>query len=353
MSSSLPRRMTAFFHLLPIVAVLASPPASGQDAPLRSVPQDNDSIVFRPGTKIPERAILVKGAWSSATDSTTPLPERGRVANGVYTNAYFGFSYTMPAEWTQKAAGPPPSDSGSYVLTLLTRVDTYKGPARGTILITAQDMFFTPLPIANALEFVNHAKAHLLADYKLEQEPTAPKIAGRPFTSFAYWAPVAELHWHILATEIRCHTVQFILMNHDPKTLEALVEMNNLKLATASSGMAGGGEAPVCIKDYADGENVVERVNPSFTEQRANPVPVRIIIDKQGKIKHIHFLSAFPDQADAISDALAHWKFKPYLQDGKPVEVETGIMFGYQRHLAKPPVRTVTGSNSLPVASQR
>jgi len=91
----------------------------------------------------------------------------------------------------------------------------------------------------------------------------------------------------------------------------------------------GGGDVPVCIKDYANGENVTERVDPLFAERRFNPVPVRIIIDKEGKVKHIHFLSAFPDQAKAITDALSQWRFRRYLRDGKPLEVETGIMFGH------------------------
>jgi hypothetical protein len=70
------------------------------------------------------------------------------------------------------------------------------------------------------------------------------------------------------------------------------------------------------------------KVEPVFSQAKFNPVPVRIIIDKKGKVKHIHFLSAFPDQAKAISDALGQWKFKPYVREGVPVEVETGIMFG-------------------------
>lgn len=82
------------------------------------------------------------------------------------------------------------------------------------------------------------------------------------------------------------------------------------------------------MKDYARPSNMTARVDPIFTERHANPVPVRIIVDKDGKVKHIHFLSAFPDETKAITDALAQWKFKPYLQDGRPVEVETGIMFG-------------------------
>jgi hypothetical protein len=307
-------------RLLAILAVSASLPAWGQDA-----------------------------IQSSASDSTTPLPEGGMIVNAAYTNAYFGFSYTLPAEWIQKAAGRPPSDSGSYALRLLTSADTYKGPGRGTILVTAQDMFFTPIPLASSLELVNYAKAHLQGDFKVELEPTVTKIANQSFTSFAYWSPGTGLYWHVLATEIRCHTVQFILMNRDPKTLESLVqEMNRLNL------MAGptGAESPVCIKDYASGENVTERVDPLFTQHRFNPVPVRIIIDKEGKLKHIHFLSAFPDQEKAVREALAHWKFKPYLRDGKPVEVETGIMFGRERRSEKPPDRTVPGSNSLAVAGQ-
>ncbi len=90
----------------------------------------------------------------------------------------------------------------------------------------------------------------------------------------------------------------------------------------------GGNDIPVCVKDYASGENVISRVDPVFTEHRFNPVPVRIIIDKKGKVKHIHFLSAFPDQTKAVSDALGQWKFKPYVRDGRAVEVETGLIFG-------------------------
>jgi hypothetical protein len=98
----------------------------------------------------------------------------------------------------------------------------------------------------------------------------------------------------------------------------------------------GGGEAPVCIKDYAEGDNVIERSDPYFAERRFNPVPVRIVIDKDGKVKHIHFLSAFPDQAKAVQDALSQWRFKPYVRDGKALEVETGILFGHAPRGVKP-----------------
>ena len=287
-------------------------------------------------TKVPKDVILVKGAWSSASDSTTPLPEGGRVANNVYANQYFGLTYPLPAEWTEKYKGPPPSETGRYVLAQLRPADTFKGPARGTILLTAQDMFFTPLPASSALQLVNYSKNHLQADYQVEMQPTPTKIADRPFTFFAYWSPAAQLHWYVVATEIRCHAVEIILTSRDTKLLEGLVlDLNKMKLPEEANPTAGtgGGAEPVCIKDYAREENVIARVDPVFTEHRFNPVPVRIVIDKQGKVKHIHFLSAFPDQAKAISDALGQWRFKRHLQNGQAVEVETGIMFGRAPHV--------------------
>jgi len=38
----------------------------------------------QPLTKVPAGVILVKGAWSSASDSVTPVPEDGNVTNNVF-----------------------------------------------------------------------------------------------------------------------------------------------------------------------------------------------------------------------------------------------------------------------------
>jgi hypothetical protein len=280
--------------------------------------------------KVPEGVIIVKGAWSSANDTVTPVPEGYKVANNVFTDEYFGMTYPLPKDWREKHNGPPPSETGSYMLSLIAPIDTYKG-TRGSIAVMAQDMFFTQMPAANALELINFRKDTLPDYYKMEIKPTETTIAGHPFTFFAYWSPVAEIHWYIVATEIRCHAVELVLTSRDTKLLENLIlDMKNMTLPAEAGPTkgTGGGSVPVCIKDYANEEHVIERVEPIFSERRFNAIPVRIIIDKAGKIKHIHFLSAFPEQSKAISDALSHWKFRPCLQNGQPVEVETGIMFG-------------------------
>lgn len=281
--------------------------------------------------KLPTNTILVKGAWASASDAATPLPEGGSVAARVYTNPYFGLTYPVLPNWTERYKGPPPSDSGFYVLAQIRPADTYKGGSRASVLITAQDLFFTLTPARNALEMISFAQSNLKADYTVEQPATLVRIADRSFVLFAYASPVAELHWHVLATQIRCHVVQFVFTSRDAKLTDTLIQqMNDMKLPADAGPISGtgGGDVPACVKGYAREENIVERVDPVFTERRFNPVPVRIIIDKEGRVKHIHFLSAFPDQAKAITDALSRWRFKPYLRDGHPMEVETGLMFG-------------------------
>jgi hypothetical protein len=323
---------SGFLHLLVVIALPVSLLANGQDSKPKSQPENGGdfSNVTSAVTKVPTGVILIKGAWSSASDPVTPVPEGGSVSNHVFQNEYFGMHYALPSGWTQRYEGPPPSDSGRYVLAQIRPADR-NAKIKGNILITAQDMFFTPMPAGNVLQYMNYVKDHLQEDYKLEQPITQTKIAGRSFDFLAYWSPVAQLHWYVLAMQSRCHTVEIVLSSQDTKLLGSLVLDLDKMTLPAEAGLTaglGGGDAPVCIKGFASGDHVMARVDPIFSEAKFNPVPVRIIIDRKGNVKHIHFLSAFPDQAKAITDALKQWKFKPYVRDGVAAEVETGLMFG-------------------------
>jgi len=297
-----------------------------------------------PITKVPPNTLIVKGAWTSSSDSVTPVPEGGMLSGDTYVNAYFGLDFTLPVNWTKTYDGPPPSDSGFYSLLQLTPTETARG-VTGNMLITAQDLFFTPSGVANTEQLIRFARDHLQSDYQVEREPTQIQLAGRSFIRFDYVAAAAGLHWRVLATQVRCHVVQFIFTSRDPKVLESLLEQaGRMKLppeAGLTSGSGGGG-FPQCVPDYVRDENILKRVEPVFTERRFNPVPVRIVIDREGKVKHIHLLSAFPAQSRSVMDALQQWRFKPYLRDGVPAEVETGVYFG---HVHRPPAPRATSSS--------
>jgi hypothetical protein len=276
-----------------------------------------------PPGKVPAGVIIVKGAWSSASDAVTPVPENGTVTQQQYESSYFHLSYPLPAGWIRKYDSPPPSDSGYYVLAQIRPADMAQAAGRGTVLIGAQDMFFSQVPAKDALALVSYARANLKADYVIDRAPGEVKIGAHSFVRMDYRSPAAGLHWSVLATEIRCHTVQFTFTSADPAVIERLTA------ALGDARLPDGQSGPVCINGYASGGgNVLSRADPIFGERRFNPIPVRVIIDTQGKVKHIHLISAFPDQAKAITDALQQWRFKPYVNNGKAVEVETGILFG-------------------------
>jgi hypothetical protein len=253
----------------------------------------------------------VKGAIPSASDRTTAVPEDGGVTEKGYRNRYFGMSWPLPEGWGEQVKGPPPSDSGMYVLAELA------AQGKGTILVSAQDLFFGTQPNGSPLEMIAYTRAHLQPYYEVERAPAELTLGNRRFARFDYRSSVAGLHWYVLATQMRCHLVQFVYTGRDPKVLDALV--HDLEKTSFGDEVA----APQCIANYAAGENVISRADPAPYTQKYNPVPVRLIIGTDGKVRHVHVLSAFPDQAKSITDALLQWRFKP-----RDHEVETGILFG-------------------------
>lgn len=322
-----------------LVLFIAVPLLSQEGDGAKLPPQGGDFSSNPHPNKLPADVILVNGAVSAASDSSTPVPESGTIKERIYSNRYFGMSYPLPPGFSEKYLGPPPSDSGYYVLTQIEPSKEFQAAGAGAILVSAQDLFFSATPAVDAAELIRFKRAKLSADYKVERQPTEVRIAGHSFLRMDFMSPVAGLHWYTLATQIRCHEVEFMLTSRDPELLEQLVQGMEKMMLPDEAGPAsgrGGGNVPVCIQDYATPSNVLQRVDPVLADRKFNPIPVRIIIDKYGKVKHVHVISAFSEQARIITDALLKWEFRPYRKNGEAMEVETGIMFGAARPQRKP-----------------
>jgi hypothetical protein len=269
-------------------------------------------------TVLPKGTILLKGAAPAASDASTPVPENGRVDAGRYRNAYFGLSYPIPAGWAEQPAGPPPSDRGMYVLTSFAIYG--KDRLLAHVLVTAQDLFFTPGTETSAQDVVAAARGGLAPVYVAEDGVSTATIAGRTFHRLAYRGPHSGLHARMLSTDTRCHALTFTFMSPDPARLDA-AEQALRELTIHDDG-------PVCIRDYAR-EHVLEKTDPKLP-QRYNTIPVRILIDAAGRVQYAHVISAFPEQVQPILDALRMWRFQPYRVNGKAVPIETGLVFGYK-----------------------
>ena len=259
---------------------------------------------------------------SHGTVAEMPVPEDGKVVGGKYVNDYFGLSYPLPQGWTEGLQGPGPSGSGYYVLKDLVP----QSELGATILIAAQDMFFASKAYADVAEMVGDFRQAMsqVDGMTIDREPTEVKVADRLLYRVDFSG--VGLYRVTFATEIRCHAVSFNLTSHDPELLANLAASVD-KLASAASQSSG---VPHCIGNYAVPENLLRRVEPVAVGPRFMPIPVRIIIDTQGSVKHVHVIHATEEQRKSIENALREWKFKPYTLDGRAVEIETGLVFRFK-----------------------
>jgi hypothetical protein len=244
------------------------------------------------------------------------------LVDGAYMNAYFGIAYPLMPEWTLGALSPPPSQAGDYVL--VTLVPT--GEITATIVMTAQDKFFAEKHLDAAAEVGDFRRAlSQTAGMTIDRDPAEVRIAGQTFQRVDFSG--VGLHRAMLVTELRCHLVRFNLTAREPDTLASIVRsLENLSV-TAGSGAAP--PEPLCLKDYAASDTLVQKMSPLPVGPAFMPIPVRIIISADGAVEQVHVIRATADQRTSIENALYQWKFRPHVVKGRAVEVETGLLLQF------------------------
>ncbi len=90
---------------------------------------------------------------------------------------------------------------------------------------------------------------------------------------------------------------------------------------------------PVRISHWAEG-NLIYRVQPVYPPlarqaRIQGPVQLRAIISKTGTIEHLTLESGHPMLAGAAIDAVRQWRYRPYLLNDEPVEIETEITVNF------------------------
>jgi TonB family protein len=147
------------------------------------------------------------------------------------------------------------------------------------------------------------------------------------------------------------------LLNGEPVNVETQV-MVNFTLADTppakgvvgdAPGAAGAGEQGNIFANSpadADRDGVVrasQSVMSSFLVTKVRPeyppdakdqriqgtVVMRVKIDKAGDVSSIQLISGHPLLAPAAIDAVKQWKYRPYLLNGSPVEIDTQVTVNF------------------------
>jgi TonB family protein len=186
------------------------------------------------------------------------------------------------------------------------------------------------------------------ADSKAEKSPlgTSPTYcfdSQLPVLLFTYnFSSVTTEFTHIVKVQNRYLAREIVVLYVERKLLSAQVD-SITSLTPSDPALTPSPDATV-VKIYHPSQNdkiqivsgvmagmLVYKTTPDYPPAAKNArisgnVLLQATIGKDGKIHDLRvILSASPMLTDSAKDAVSHWKYKPYLLNGEPVEVETTV----------------------------
>lgn len=105
---------------------------------------------------------------------------------------------------------------------------------------------------------------------------------------------------------------------------------NLLNDANAAPHVVGPTVHPTILVSHLDPGMLIRRVQPTYPRPAQiahveGSVVLAALIDTQGRITQLHTLSGHPLLIPAAIDAVQQWRYRPYILNGAPMEVETQI----------------------------
>ncbi|MBI3477000.1 MAG: energy transducer TonB [Acidobacteria bacterium] len=295
--------------------------------------------------------------------------EDGSIANHVYSNDCFGFSFPIPEGWQVKTLGVAPEGKairfhdGGLVLLMLDRPKP--GSFADRIFLNVEDAKGAPV---TPQEFVsNHVRTLIKDDSKhgeLLRDANTVEYAGKQFVRADSKQVMNErpLFTAFIYTKFRGFYIGETAMAGSKEDLdEAAKSMEHIsfredqtnsncvnKANDPSTGIVGGmisstpgtpstsGGPPLRVR-VTQGVStglLIYKVQPQYPEVARNAgiqgqVVLQAEIDKNGDMREVHLVSGDPLLAPAALEAVRQWKYRPYLLDGQPVAVDTQVIVNF------------------------
>lgn len=289
--------------------------------------------------------LAVAPAVQEAQDASSPLMfENGMIVNAVYSNECLGISFPIPAGWEVNDVAAPGGrarrrSDGSLVLLYLRQ-----GTQPGGIMLNAWD---STNRNGGAQEFVSgtvRAQVGMPDEHReLTRETVAVDYGGRHFFRSDYKATMRNgeaLYLSYVYTEFRSHFIGVTLAATSQegldKAADSLKAMSFREDLVNPKCVAGSENAtwPLHIEEGVSKGLLIKRVPPDYPPiarqaRIQGQVVMRAVIDTKGNIKDLTLVSGHPMLAPAAMEAVKQWKYKPYIFQGQPIDVETQIVVNF------------------------
>ena len=306
----------------------------------------------------PAAAVAQQAGNSSPNDAG---PERGTVAGNTYTNEFLGISFPIPTGWqviSDKAVALEAGGLRGWVLFTIERTDGVL--YRNRIAASAVDSStLTATPQHYVSVFVNAEKSKQV-DWELLRDVFPVDLAGKHFFREDYKESSAgrTLHRAFVCTKFRGYFLGWTLAAGSPSELEESVNLlqrirfrdehalsDNIP-GDQPTGIVGGilGPSPqsqsgpplrVRVSQRVSEALLIARVQPKYPQDARKAgiqgiVVLQSLIDTNGNVKESKIIKGDPSLTSAALDAVKQWKYKPYLLNGQPVEVDTLVSVDFQ-----------------------
>ncbi|MGA7684480.1 MAG: energy transducer TonB [Terriglobales bacterium] len=297
-------------------------------------------------------SVMPELATAQALDNPPPPPlnfENGVIANGFYSNVCFGLSLPIPSGWevnavTASGKAKRRSDK-SLVLLFLSQ----SGNSAGKIILSASLASDQNSSAQNFVSSAVHRQISASADRQLIKDVAGVDFGGQHFYRSDYKGALSDkvpLYFAYIYTRFRGYYIGETIGSASPQGLDEAA--NSLQAISFQQDQAD----PNCVMAPDDASAsppmpqrvrvsqgvsqglLIKKVTPIYPEYaRQNRIQGQVIlqaeISKSGDIDHLQLITGDPELAPAAMEAVKQWKYKPYLLQGQPVNVETQIIVNF------------------------
>lgn len=293
---------------------------------------------------------LVYSQQSGTSPEVKLRYETGKIAQGLYSNECLGLSFPLPPAWQLNTKvvgedGTAQHIAGGIALLVLFQQSANSGA--NTFALMADE---ASTQTESAQDFVsNYARLQINAkpsEREFIREPYAVDYGEGHFfrADFKQLFPStnATLFVSPILTKFRGYFVGAVVV---ARSVEEVNQAADLLLHLSFQQDQVDPRCVMSTHDFSIGQRVriskdvqkgllIKKVPPDYPEiarqaRVQGSVVMHAVIDKNGNIQDLKLISGHAMLAPAAMKAVKDWKYRPYLLQGQPMEVETEIVVNF------------------------